>query len=116
MVAPLIDPDEWEVFKSMADPEILVELLDAYLSDSPQLIDQMRTGLAEGNVELVRRAAHTLKSNSASFGGTRLANASRELEMIAKGGNLDGAGPKLLQIQDEYAKLSALLEKSKIAL
>jgi HPt (histidine-containing phosphotransfer) domain-containing protein len=113
MVEHVIDPEEWEIFKSMADPATLVELLNAYLGDSPQLIDQMRTGLATGDIELVRRAAHTLKSNSASFGGSRLAYASRELEMIAKSGTLEGADPKLVEIEAEYAKLSALLVESK---
>jgi HPt (histidine-containing phosphotransfer) domain-containing protein len=116
MVEPLIDPQEWENFKSIADPAIMVELLDAFLSDSPQLIDQMHAGLSTGNIEIVRRAAHSLKSNSASFGGKRLANASRELEMIAKGGTLDGAGSKLAEVELEYASLSAFLVEAKNAL
>ena len=116
MVESLINPEEWEMFKSMADSATLIELLDAYLSDSPQLIEQMRSGLAAGNVELVRRAAHTLKSNSASFGGSRLANVSRELEMIAKGGTLEGAATRLAEVEAEYAGLSALLEEAKNAL
>ena len=116
MVESLINPAEWEIFKSMADPATLIELLDAFLSDSPQLIEQMHAGLAAGNIELVRRAAHTLKSNSASFGGYRLANVSRELEMIAKGGALDGAASKLAELEAEYAGLSAVLEESKNAL
>ena len=116
MFDPLIDPEEWETFKSIADPAIMVELLDAFLSDSPQLIDQMHTGLSAGNIEVVRRAAHSLKSNSASFGGKRLTNASRELEMIAKGGTLDGAGTKLEEVEAEYASLSAYLVEAKNAL
>ena len=116
MVEPLIDPEEWETFKSIADPAIMVELLDAFLSDSPQLIEQMHTGLSVGNCELVRRAAHSLKSNSASFGGKRLANASRELEMLAKSGVLDGARPKLAEIEAEYASLAAFLVEAKNAL
>lgn len=101
----LIDPEAWEMMKSMGDPAFLVELIDVYLHDSPQLIEQMRTGFEAGDIELVRRAAHSLKSNSASFGATRLAEASRELEMLAKGGTLDGAGAKIAGIEAEYAQL-----------
>ena len=105
MTEPLIDPDDWAMFKSMVDSATLVELLDAYLEDSPQLIEQMHAGVAAGDIEGVRRAAHSLKSNSASFGANRLANVTRELEMIAKSGTLDGAAPKLAAVEAEYAQL-----------
>ena len=105
MTEPMIDLDDWATFKSMADSAALVELLDAYLEDSPQLIEQMRAGVAAGDIERVRRAAHSLKSNSASLGAHRLANATRELEMVAKSGTLDGAGPKLAAVEAEYAQL-----------
>ena len=109
----LIDPEGWEIFKSMADPAMLVELLDSFLEDSPELIRQMQAGLAAGDVEGVRRAAHSLKSNSASFGGSRLANVARELEMIAKGGRLEGAESRLAVVEAEYAELSARLVELK---
>jgi HPt (histidine-containing phosphotransfer) domain-containing protein len=109
----LIEPQEWEAFKSMADPATLVELLNSYLEDAPQLIQQMRDGLAAGDVETVRRAAHSLKSNSASFGANRLAGAARELEMIAKGGTLEGAASKLAGIEAEYTPLAARLVELK---
>jgi HPt (histidine-containing phosphotransfer) domain-containing protein len=112
MTENLIDPEAWEMMKSMADHDFMIELIDTYLSDSPAMIEQMRTGLATGNIEVVRRAAHSLKSNSASFGATRLANASRDLEMLAKAGTLEGGGPKLALIEAEYALLvPQLLER-----
>ena len=113
MTEPLIDPGDWAMFKSMVDSATVVELLDAYLQDSPQLIEQMRAGLVAGNIDLVRRAAHSLKSNSASFGANRLANVTRELEMIAKSGTLDGAAPKLAAVEAEYAQLLPFLVELK---
>jgi len=113
MTEPLIDPDDWATFKSMVDSATLVELLDAYLDDSPQLIEQMRAGLVAGDIDLVRRAAHSLKSNSASLGANRLANVTRELEMIAKSGTLDGAAPKLAAVEAEYAQLLPFLVELK---
>jgi len=113
MSEPLINPDDWAMFKSMVDSATLVELLDAYLDDSPQLIEQMRAGLVAGDIDLVRRAAHSLKSNSASLGANRLANVTRELEMIAKSGTLDGAAPKLAAVEAEYAQLLPFLVELK---
>ncbi len=109
----LIDPDAFNQLKSMTDPPFLVELIDVYLSDSPELIEQMRSGLKTGSIEQVRRAAHSLKSNSASFGANRLAGVARELEMIAKAGTLEGAGPKLEELVVEYEKVIPLLMELK---
>lgn len=109
----LIEREAWETMKSMTDPAFLVELIDLYLTDSPQLIEQIQTGLAIGDIECVRRAAHSLKSNSASFGANRLANAARELEMIAKAGTLAGADTKLAVVESEYARLAPLLGELK---
>jgi HPt (histidine-containing phosphotransfer) domain-containing protein len=113
MTENLIDPQEWEMFKSLADSVTLVELLDAFLEDSPNLIEQMRLGLAAGDIQAVQRSAHSLKSNSLSFGGHRLANASRELEMAAKSGSLQGAAPKLAAIETEYTLLQPKLVELK---
>jgi HPt (histidine-containing phosphotransfer) domain-containing protein len=113
MTEPLIDLQAWETMKSMTDSVFLVELIDVYLNDSPQLIEQMRLGLASGDVETVRRAAHSLKSNSASFGANRLANAARELEMIARGGTLDGAGSRFEAVEAEFTQLLPVLTELK---
>jgi HPt (histidine-containing phosphotransfer) domain-containing protein len=113
MTEDLIDLQEWETFKTIADPATLVELLDAFLEDSPGLIEQMRLGLAAGDIQGVQRAAHSLKSNSLSFGGRRLADASRELEMVAKSGTLEGAAPKLATVETEYTLLQPKLMELK---
>lgn len=113
MTETLIDPEAWETIKSMTDTAFLVELIDTYLSDSPALLEQMRAGLATGDIELVRRAAHSLKSNSASFGAVRLTEVSRELEMLAKSGILEGGALKLAAVEAAFAQLSPVLEKMK---
>lgn len=108
-----IDPETWESMKSMTDPIFLVELIDVFLSDSPELIRQMQDGLLTGNTEGVRRAAHTLKSNAASFGATSLSSAARELEMLAKSGTLVDAQPKLNTLESEYQLIIPILEDLK---
>jgi HPt (histidine-containing phosphotransfer) domain-containing protein len=113
MSETLIDKEAWERMKSMTGPAFLVELIDVFLKDSPDLIKEMRAGLTADDSERVRRAAHSLKSNSASFGADRLAGVARELEMVAKSGELNGAEPKLFAVEAEYAQLLPLLEELK---
>jgi HPt (histidine-containing phosphotransfer) domain-containing protein len=92
------------------DEEFLAELLQTYFDDSPQLLTTLHTALDAGDAEGFRRAAHSLKSNSANFGAMALSRMSKELEDMGKTGTLDGAGPKIAQAEEEYARVRAALE------
>jgi len=91
------------------DREFLVELIETYLGDSPAQFAALRTGLAAGDEVAVRRAAHTLKSTSASFGATRLATMSREIEASAAASDLAGLPPRVDAIATEYEAVAAAL-------
>ena len=92
------------------DREFLGEMLDTFFADSPQQIAAARAGLAAGDCEVVRRAAHSLKSNCANFGALGLSARCKELEFLAKGGSLDGADEMLSAIEAGYAEVQAALE------
>lgn len=111
----IVDPKTWETMKAMVDPAFLSELIDEYLKDTPGQIEQMHRGLTAGDSELVGRAAHTLKSNSASFGALHLAELARDLEMQAKSGSLGRAVEKLADIESEFSRLVPALEALKNA-
>ena len=95
------------------DPAFLDELIDTYRADSLTLLEQMRAALATNDVEEFRRAAHSLKSNSANLGATTLSGLAKELEMIARAGTLDGAAERLPQVQAETEQARAALEQMK---
>ena len=98
------------------DPEFIAEIVASFLTDSPALIEQIRNGLQSGDADTTRRAAHTLKSNAGTFGDDPLAEACRELEATAKGGNLAGAEAQLERITSEYARVCVKLEEVLAAL
>ncbi len=90
--------------------QMIPSLVDDFLKDAPRLIlDAERAAKAGGAADL-RRAAHTLKSNSASFGATALSCLARELEEKAKGGSCEGAEPMIIRIKDEFSAASAALK------
>ena len=75
------------------DAEFVTDLIRQFLTDAPELLATARAGLESGATDEVRRAAHTLKSNAATFGARTLADRSRELEESAKRGYLgNGSG------------------------
>jgi CheY-like chemotaxis protein/HPt (histidine-containing phosphotransfer) domain-containing protein len=91
------------------DTGFVTELIGQFLSEAPTLIDTARSCLATGDTDEVRRAAHTLKSNAATFGAHALAERSRELEDTAKRGALDGADKQLDLIAEEFTAVQDAL-------
>ena len=106
MTDAIIDQETWKTMKATAKPDFLVDLLNVYLCDSPLLIEEMRSGLAKGNIAGVLRAANSLKSNSASLGARRLASAAHDMEILAQKGTLEGAFVKLATLEMEYARVT----------
>jgi HPt (histidine-containing phosphotransfer) domain-containing protein len=92
------------------DMEFLGEMLDTFYDDSPRQLEAARAGLATGDIEVVRRAAHSLKSNCANFGALDLAGQCRELEMLAKAGSLEGGTEMLARISARYEQARAALQ------
>jgi CheY-like chemotaxis protein/HPt (histidine-containing phosphotransfer) domain-containing protein len=87
-----------------APPGALTKLLETFYGNAPTLVAEMRRGVASGAADGVRRAAHTLKSNAASFGALELSEQCRELEAQARAGSLDGAAEKVDGIEAEYER------------
>jgi PAS domain S-box-containing protein len=92
------------------DRSLLTALIDTFLSDVPRLVEGARRGLQQGQADEVRRAAHTLKSNGATFGATSLSELSRELESLAGSGTLEGAAELIARIEAEYDRVRVALE------
>ena len=64
---------------------------DASLPSARPLVATLRRPSSEDDAVELRRAAHTLKSNAATFGGAALAALCQELERIGEAGAVDGA-------------------------
>ena len=86
---PTIDQAIFEELKQMSGEDFINELIDAFLDDAPNMIQNMRKALITKDVESFRRNAHSLKSNANTFGATELSALAKELEMMAKENNLD---------------------------
>jgi len=106
---PVLDGTTLEQLRATTDSDFLVEMIDVFLSDTPQLIEDLHQSLAGGNAEVLRRAAHSLKSNSATLGAMTLAALCATLEEEARAGTLDGAPERVRRIEPEYERVRAAL-------
>ena len=80
--------------------EAVRELVDTFLEDAPTQMASLHGAVECGDADGARRAAHTLKSNGATFGAQPFAELCRELENLGRDGRLDAA-PELLGRADE---------------
>jgi CheY-like chemotaxis protein len=88
----------------------LVELFDSFLEEAPALLAEMDGYIQEGDPEGVRRMAHSLKSNSADLGATKLHQLNKDLEQSAKMGNLEQAAAIHQKLVAEFQVVKAALE------
>jgi PAS domain S-box-containing protein len=91
-------------------PEAVGDLIDTFLAEAPGLISTFHRALARRDAVEMHRAAHTLKSNAATFGAIRLAALSRELEALGKAAALEDAGDLLGRTEAEFDRVRSALE------
>jgi len=92
------------------DMAFVQELIEAFLEDGREQIAAMRQSLASGDALVFQRAAHSLKSSSASIGALEFSDLAKELEMLAKQGNLPAAPEKLEQIASAFPTVEQALQ------
>jgi HPt (histidine-containing phosphotransfer) domain-containing protein len=113
-VAPLIDTAAIERLTDTLGkqaPLLLPDLIDAFCKDAVRLQEQARQTFEAGDSAGLRRAAHTLKSNSANFGVVRLTALCQELEDTARHGDLTSTASDLLdQVATAYEQACPALE------
>ena len=102
-----IDMSVYNELKEAAGAEFVVELVDTFFEEAPIMLADLRNAQAAGLADVFRRAAHSLKSNSNTFGAKRLGEIARVLEL---GGLVADTAP-LDALEAEYQKVAAALKE-----
>jgi len=106
---PIIEQSTFNELKQMSGADFINELIDAFLDDAPNMMQNMRTALNTKDVESFRRNAHSLKSNANTFGATELGALAKELEMMGKESNLD-VGNRLEVLSEAFSRVAEELK------
>jgi HPt (histidine-containing phosphotransfer) domain-containing protein len=69
------------------DGTVIRQLVDLYANDAPQQLADAAAALEKPEMTMVARAAHSLKSTSASMGATTVTGIALELEQQARKGD-----------------------------
>jgi histidine phosphotransfer protein HptB len=109
MTAPTIDRATFEALKETTGAEFALELVDTFLEEAPAMLEDLRAALAAQDADRFRRAAHSLKSNSNTFGALTLGAMARELELTGLSKAVGNGGKPLDALAEEYSRVAATL-------
>jgi HPt (histidine-containing phosphotransfer) domain-containing protein len=102
-----IDLATFAELQDTAGSDFVKELVQTFLEEAPAMLKELREALAAGDADAFRRAAHSLKSNSLTFGALALAALAREQEL----GGLPAAqrSNAIDALAQEYHRVAAAL-------
>jgi len=86
------------------------ELLGTFLGEAPKLLASIRSAAASRDLEKLRLAAHTLKSNAATFGAMSLAEMALALERLSENRSANSADDLAARAEREYQRVRPVLE------
>lgn len=104
----VIDPHTFDELQANAGADFVAELVDTFAEEAPLLLAEMRAALAAGAAERFCRAAHSLKSNSSTFGASHLAATARDLELGGLPVDARGVDAAAREFETTLAALRAL--------
>jgi len=115
MADAAIDRATFEELKATAGSDFVGELIETFLAEAPMMLDDLRHALSMNDADRFRRAAHSLKSNSHTFGALALGAMARELELGGLRPVHEADGAPLEALTLEYARVARSLTELKRA-
>ncbi|MBE8986992.1 PAS domain S-box protein [Nostoc sp. LEGE 12450] len=93
------------------DRVVFAELIKCYLTETPRLVQDISTAIANRDAQTIWKAAHQLKSSSGSIGAIALAQLCKVLEAQGRSSELENTIELLPQLYQEYEQVKTALEK-----
>jgi HPt (histidine-containing phosphotransfer) domain-containing protein len=110
MTSAAIDLAVYRELQDAAGAEFVAELVDTFLEQAPGMVAELRSASADADADRFRRAAHSLKSNSLTFGAMTLGALARELEVAGFGAAAGLDDARVDAIEAEYRGVAAELK------
>jgi histidine phosphotransfer protein HptB len=101
-------PPEWTVPPALSElweagqSDVVMELIRLFLTDTTERLAQLEGACGSGDLDQVRRMAHSIKGSCSQMGEEQLALLSRHLEELAKAGALPESRTILGEITRQF--------------
>ncbi len=90
-------------------PEIVNRVISSFLRSSPDLLNKLREALLAGDMEGVRRKAHSMKSSNAQIGAMHMAAICAKLEVLDSLEHIGDITKFLHDLDKEYQEVEGEL-------
>ena len=106
---PVLEPEMLDELREIAGDEAL-SIVNLFLEDAPRLIRLMEQASAMPDLEVMREAAHALKSSSANVGALALSAAAKRIELGARAHALERPAVAVALLIAEFARARVALQ------
>lgn len=89
----------------------LLELLEEFFSAAPEILRRMEHAANNNDINALRIASHSLKSNGRDFGAVTLAGLCENLERACKSGTVEDAPGQVTAIASAFDAARRALER-----
>jgi len=111
MTTPAIDAARFAELQATVGADFVAELVDTFFEEAPTMLAELRSARAAEDADRFRRAAHSLKSNSYTFGALSLGALARELEVTGMSADAARDAARLDSLEAEYGRVAARLKE-----
>ncbi len=106
---PVLEPEMLDELREIAGDEAL-SIVNLFLEDAPRLIRLLEQASAIPDLEVMREAAHALKSSSANVGALALSAAAKRIELGARSNTLERPAVAVALLIAEFARARVALQ------
>ena len=109
-----VDPSALEIYRDVMGDEtdaFIADILNSFYTNARDLIAVLDRTLAEDNVEEFVRAAHTLKTTTATVGARRVSGLAVDLEARGESEQLLNLSPLLSELKEAYEEAEIKLKE-----
>ena len=110
MDSTIINRDTLGRLEGWGGPKLVTEMIRLFLENGPTRMDQIRTVLADDDVDQPERGAHSLKSSAANIGAEHVRRIADEIEIAASEGQAPRVRELLPDLEEAFAEASQELE------
>ncbi len=107
-----LDRDVLNTLQDIMEDEYPV-LLDTFVTDSEERLRLLQAAEHDQDAQAMRRAAHSFKGSCSNMGAKVLAESCRDLEELARRGDLAESAPLVERIEREFAIVRILLKSER---
>ena len=93
------------------DEELISEVVEVYLEDTPHQIETLRNAHRDGDTDQIVRQGHAIKGSSSNVSALEMRRIAFEIEKAGKDGALEKVSELLVLLEENFQELQNLLSR-----